>query len=368
MSARLTIHLDRIVANYRTCVRLSSPARCAAVVKADAYGLGVAAVAPALAAAGCPLFFVATPAEGMELRAILTDAGYPEADVAVFNGFAAPHRKLFLEQRLIPVLNTRDQLRHWPHPAFVQVETGMHRSGLPEADWAHAQALLTAPPLAIMSHLACADTPEHPANAQQLAAFRRALRLFRAPGSLAASCGLHQLGADYLFDLTRPGAALYGAIPHPGSVPVITLTAPILEVRDVDAGEGVGYGHRFVADRPRRIATVGIGYADGYPRGMQAGRAFMLLADQRLPVVGRVSMDLVTLDVTDAPAAQPGKLVTVYGADYTVNDAAEAAGTIGYEILTRLGQRLSRQYVFDSASTDAPPCKSLSSSPSVITS
>ena len=366
MQACLTIHLDRIVANYRTLVRRSAPARCAAVVKANAYGVGVAAVAPALASAGCSLFFVALPGEGVQLREILTEAGYPHADIAVFNGFARQDRALFEQLRLIPVLNTLEQLRHWPHPAFVQVETGMHRSGVPEADWDRASAYLTAPPLAVMSHLACADTPDHPANLQQLAAFRRAVALFRAPGSLAASCGIHQLGADYLFDLTRPGAALYGAIRHPDSLSVITLTAPVLEVREVGAGEGVGYGLRFLTDRPRRIATVGIGYADGYPRGMSATgqEAAMWLDGQRLPVVGRVSMDLVTLDVTDAPGVMPGKLVTVYGADYTVNDAADAAATIGYEILTRLGQRLSRSYT----ATDTPPCKSPFSSPLATTS
>jgi alanine racemase len=364
MHAHLTIHLDRIVANYRTLVLRSAPARCAAVVKANAYGLGVEQVAPALAEAGCRLFFVAVPEEGLTLRRILTDAGHIHTDIAVFNGFTPEDRPAFEHFRLIPVLNTLTQIRHWPHPAFVQVETGMHRSGLPEADWEQALGHLSAPPLAVMSHLACADEPAHPANHQQLATLRRAVALFRAPGSLAASCGIHQLGAEYLFDLTRPGAALYGAIRHPDSLPVVTLTAPILEVRPVAAGEGVGYGLRFVTDRPRRIATVGIGYADGYPRGLRAGQGVMVFGGQRLPVVGRVSMDLVTLDVTDAPAAEAGKLVTVYGSDYTVNDAADAAGTIGYEILTRLGQRLSRHYT----PADASSCKSPSFSPSAITS
>lgn len=359
MPACLTIHLDRIVANYRRLVLRSAPARCAAVVKADAYGLGMDRVAPALAAAGCSLFFVAWPEEGATLRRILVETGFPQTEVAVFNGLTADTQTLFEEQRLIPVLNTLAQVHLWRRPACVQVETGMHRSGLPEAEWEAAMHRLGAPPRLVMSHLACADTPDHPANRQQLAAFRRALGLFRAPGSLAASCAVHQLEPDYLFDLTRPGAALYGAIRHPDSQPVITLTAPVLEVRDVAAGEGVGYGQRFVAEQTRRIATVGIGYADGYPRGLRAGQGVMLWQGQRLPVVGRVSMDLVTLDVTAAPDIVPGTLVTVYGEDYTVNDAADAADTIGYEILTRLGHRLSRQYTLEAV----PSCKSPSFSP-----
>ena len=344
MPAQLVIHRDRIVANYRTLVRYAGAARCAAVVKADAYGLGVAEVAPVLAAAGCGQFFVASPEEGITLRRVLTEAGYPAAAIAVFNGFCREEAGLFVQERLIPVLNTCAQIQSWPHPAYVQVETGMHRSGLPEALWEQAFAALAAPPLAVISHLACADTPEHPANGQQLACFRRAVAAVRAPGSLVASYGILHLGAAYQFALARPGAALYGAVPHPDILPVVTLTAPVLEVRSVAAGEGVGYGLGDVAARPRRIATVGIGYADGYPRASGNGRGVMLYAGQRLPVVGRVSMDLVTLDVTDAPAVVAGTLVTVYGSDYTINDAADAAGTIGYELLTRLGQRLSRSY------------------------
>lgn len=336
-TARLTVFLDRILANYGRLALRVAPAVCAAVVKADAYGLGIGQVAPVLARAGCQRFYVACVGEGVALRAIL-----PEQEIIVINGFHENIQSIYNENRLIPVLNDLQSCKDWKHPACVQVETGMHRSGLAETEWIAARGLLRQPLLRVISHLACADDPQHPLNRQQLAAMHRAMDAFGVPGSLAASHGT-LFGTDFHLDEVRPGAALYGATAHPDSQPVIHLSARVLEVRTVPAGATVGYGATFAAPSPRRIATVGIGYADGYPRAL-GNRGVMLWEGHRLPVVGRVSMDLVTLDVTAAPDVQPGMWVDVYNDLYTVNDAAQDAGTIGYEILTRLGKRVERIY------------------------
>jgi alanine racemase len=352
----LEIDLGAIADNWRRLeARLEPPARAAAVVKADAYGLGMAQVAPALAAAGCSRFFVATLDEGVALRGML-----PEAEIAVFNGLLPDTGDAFHEARLLPVLNDLGQIAQWRAgaptrglPAMLQVDTGMARLGLPpdeRARLAESPELLSGIPLAaVLSHLACADDPPHPLNALQLAAFRRAIaRLPPAPASLAASSGIF-LGRDYHFDIARPGAALYGVNPRPGDpnpmAQVVRLKGRILQVRDVDRGATVGYGAAQRMERPGRIATVAVGYADGWLRS-SGHHGSVGIAGQRAAVIGRISMDLLTVDVTgiDPALAHPGAFVDLIDEQHDIDAVAVAAGTIGYEILTALGRRHHRIY------------------------
>jgi alanine racemase len=351
-TAILEIDLARIVENYRLLGNRVGPAvRCAAVVKADAYGLGMAQVAPALAAAGCRLFFVATVDEGLALRGLL-----PQAEIAVLNGLLPGSGAELAAARLMPVLNDLGQVADWrpfAAPAMLHLDTGMARLGLPPSEIAalaeDPQRLAGIPLAGIMSHLACSDTPDDPLNETQRRRFAAALaRLPPTPASLAASSGIF-LGPPYHFDLVRPGAALYGVNPLPGRPnpirQVVHLKAKILQVREIDTGETVGYGAAHRSDRPARIATIALGYAHGWLRS--AGqRGSVSLAGRRVPVIGRISMDLVTLDVTavDPRHAVPGSLVDVLDDAYGVDEAAAAAGTIGYEILTALGRRLHRVY------------------------
>ncbi|MEX1203644.1 MAG: alanine racemase [Dongiaceae bacterium] len=358
-AAVLSIDLTAIVANYRLLVARLGGAECAGVVKADAYGLGVAEVAPALHGAGCRVFFVATLDEGIELRGLL-----PEAEIYVFNGLTAGGVESFVAHALRPVLNSLGEIDAWaamgrrrgPLAAALHIDTGMARLGLPPAEvaaLAEDRFRLDGAAVALMlSHLACADEPEHPMNARQLAAFRDAVRRVAPDGarlSLAASSGIF-LGADYRFDVARPGAALYGLRPQPDApnplAPVVRLQGKILQVRDVDSDTTVGYGATHRCTRPARLATVGAGYAYGYLRSL-SNRGSAHIGAERVPVVGRVSMDLITLDVTAiAPErVTPGALVDLIGPHNPVDALAEEAGTIGYEILTSLGRRYRRRYV-----------------------
>ncbi|MDE2228853.1 MAG: alanine racemase [Alphaproteobacteria bacterium] len=352
--AILEIDLRAVAANWRRLQRELAPgARMAAVVKADAYGLGVARIGPILARAGCGLFFVATLDEGVALRKVL-----PKAAIAVLDGALAGSETVFARARLIPVLNDLGQVVRWSKahprkPAILHLDTGMARLGLSRTEvdrLAADPALLARVDLAaIMSHLACADEPRHPKNPEQLARFRAALaRLPKAPASLASSSGIF-LGPAYHFEIVRPGAALFGINPLPGQPnpmqPTVALKAKILQVRDVDAGETVGYGATHRMERPSRIATVAVGYADGWLRSA-SNRGSAAIAGRRVPVVGRISMDLLTLDVTgiEAGQAKPGAYVDLLDDSYGVDDAADAAGTIGYEMLTLLGRRYARIY------------------------
>lgn len=355
--AILDIDLDAIAANWQKLAdRVAPGARCAAVVKADAYGLGMAMVAPALARAGAKTFFVATLEEGLALRALL-----PRAQIAVLNGLAIGAPADFAKAALLPVLNDLGQLRAWQAyaarrggaPAMLHLDTGMSRLGLSPKETAQLVAepgLLSGFALAlVLSHLACAAEPAHPMNLAQLDAFRAALkRLPLVPASLAASSGVF-LGGDFLFDMVRIGAALYGVNPTPGRPnpmkQVIHLKAKILQVRDVDRGESVGYGAAHRIDRPTRIATIAMGYADGWLRS-SAHRGAARIAGKAAPVVGHISMDLLTLDVTghDPATVRPGAYVDLIDERYGVDDAALAAQTIGYEVLTRLGSRFHRVY------------------------
>lgn len=356
-AAILDIDLDAVTANWRFLAeRVAPAARCAAVVKADAYGLGMAKVALALARAGCKTFFVASLDEGLALRELL-----PRAQIALLNGLVVGAPADFVKAALVPVLNDLGQLRDWRAyaarrggaPAMLHVDTGMSRLGLPPKELrqvADEPQLLTGFSLAlVVSHLACASEPAHPMNRAQLEAFRAARRLLpRAPASLAASSGIF-LGGDFHFDVVRAGAALYGINPAPGRPnpmkPVLRLRAKILQVRDVDSGETVGYGATHRIDRPGRIATIAIGYADGWLRS-SAHRGFARIAGKPAPVVGQISMDLVTLDVTglDPGSVHPGAYVDLLDERYGVDDAAFAAQTIAYEVLTSLGSRFLRRY------------------------
>ena len=352
----LEIDLAAIAENWRRLgQRLAPPARAAAVVKADAYGLGMAQVAPALAQAGCTLFFVATLDEGLALRRLL-----PAAEIAVLHGLLPGTSGDFRQARLVPVLNDLGQIAAWRDaaetralPAIIHIDTGMARLGLPPADVARLAAapdMLAALKLrAVLSHLACADEPEEAANARQLATFRAALAtLPRAPASLVASSGIF-LGTDYHFDIARPGAALYGVNPIPGAhnpmAQVVRLKGRILQVRDVDRATTVGYGAAHRMERAGRIATVAVGYADGWLRS-SSHRGSGAIAGQRAPVIGRISMDLMTIDVTgiDPALTRPGDFVDLIDEQHGVDAVAATAGTIAYEILTALGRRHHRIY------------------------
>ena len=369
----LTVDLGAIAANYRLLadrVRTSDAEAavvCAAVVKADAYGLGADRVAPTLAAAGCRVFFVATLSEAVDLRTLFRDAGIADNRIEVFvlNGAPPDTAAEVTAHRLVPVLNSLPQMDAWATigrdrgiavPAAVHVDTGMSRLGLSDED---VDRLATQPErldgidlCLIMSHLACAEEQGHPLNAQQRQAFIAACqRLPKTRASLANSSGIF-LGTDYHANLVRPGAALYGVSPTPDRPnpmqQVVTLTGRIIQVRTIDRGRTVGYGATHIAPRRQRIATVAVGYADGYPRALgNCGRGFV--GEHEVPVVGRISMDLTTFDVTDAPEflAAPGRTVELIGAHVSVDQAAEDAGTIGYEILTRLGRRYVRRYIGD---------------------
>jgi alanine racemase len=356
----LRVDLAAIAGNYRLLRAKLSGGACGAVVKADAYGLGMARVAPALAAAGCRTFFVALLDEAVTLRALL-----PDAEIHVFAGATAATAAEFARHGLIPVLNHLGQIaafaaqaRHagTALAADIHLDTGMNRLGLPEAEVARLAAdpaLIDGLDLRLaISHLACADEPEHPLNREQrerfVAAHRRVPALAAARASFANSGGIF-LGPDYHFDLARPGAALYGLAPHVGianpMAQVVRLQGRILQVRDVDSTMTVGYGAAHRVTAKGRIATVGVGYADGYLHAL-TNRGHAFIGDIRVPVVGRVSMDLITLDVSQVPPvlAAPGQLVDLIGPHGTPDDVARDARTIGYEILTSLGRRYHRVY------------------------
>jgi alanine racemase len=342
-TGRLEIDLDAIARNWRALDALSSrDCQTGAVVKADAYGLGVARVARALARAGARRFFVAVAEEGLALRETLG----PGPEICVFSGHMAGDADLIGGLALTPMLNSVDQLtRHLEalpnHPFGIQLDTGMNRLGMEPAEWAAVGALaLEAQPTLLMSHLACADEPDHPMNAAQLKAFREMTEGLGVPRSLSATGGL-LLGAEYHFDLSRPGIGLYGGMPFEAAEPVVTLSLPVVQVRDLEPGETVGYGCTWAAERPSRIATVSGGYADGLHRAL-SNRATLWAGSEACPIVGRVSMDLIAVDVSQLP--EPPEALAILGPEATVDDLASAAGTIGYEILTALGPRYTRSY------------------------
>lgn len=356
--AVLTIDLDALVANYRLLAGRAGGAECAAAVKADAYGIGMATAAPVLAEAGVRTFFVADLNEAVALRALL-----PNATIGVLNGLMPGCEADYRAHALLPVLNHLGEIDRWsalaaregrPLPAFLHVDTGMNRLGLGPDELTRltdAPERLTGIALqAIMSHLACADEAGHPMTAQQKDAFVAALAgLPAAAASLANSSGIFR-GPEYHFDLVRPGCALYGINPTPETANpmrrVVQLAGKVLQVRTVDTPMTVGYGatHRVV--RAAKIATIAVGYADGYLRSLSACGT-VWLAGRPAPVVGRVSMDLITVDVTELPEdeVRPGMLAEVIGDHRDPDQVAREAGTIGYEILTALGRRFARRTI-----------------------
>ncbi len=349
--AQLVIDRGAVVANWQALRRGPT----AAVVKADAYGLGAGAIVPALYAAGCRHYFTAHPAEALAISGQVRGAM-----LAVLNGLWPGLERDFAGNDLTPVLNSLDDIDRWrTHakaaeralPAILQVDTGMSRLGLD----ARELDLLVADPARlrgidlryIMTHLVSAECPADPVNQRQLERFAAACaRLPSAPRSLANSSGLF-LGPAFASDLARPGAALYGVNPTPGQPnpqrAVVQLRARVVQVRDIPAGETVGYNAQWTAARPSRIATISVGYADGYLRSL-SNQAVAFFDGQPVPLVGRVSMDLTTFDATDTPGLQPGCWLDLLGPG-GVDALADAAGTNGYEVLTSLGSRYPRCYL-----------------------
>lgn len=353
--AFLEIDLKAIRENYRTLAARLGRSGCAAVVKADAYGLGAATVPLALAAEGATTFFVAHLDEAIALRWAV-----PMAEIFVLNGLTCGAEAEFVANRVRPVLNSLGQVDAWAAaarragkalPAAIQLDSGMSRLGLPEAE----VAVLAEEPgrlggvalRLVMSHLACAERQDDPMNREQLARFEAGRRrLPAAPASLANSSGVF-LGPDFHFDLARPGAAIYGLASVAGAAnpmrPVVRLLARIVQVREIGPGARVGYGGTFTASRPRRIATVAVGYADGYLRALSPS-ATAHFDGRPVPLVGTVSMDTATFDVTGVPDAVEGGLIELIGPHHPIDRLAAEAGTIGYEMLTSLGNRYARAY------------------------
>ena len=365
--AVLTINLDALKANWAELNRVSGRAECTGVIKADAYGLGLEEIARALVREGCRTFFTATLSEARRVRLV-----EPSVAIYVLDGLLPGAASSYAGFDLRPCLSSLAEVHEWASfcrdtgrrlRAAVHVDTGMNRLGLPASevdDLARDPSLFDRFDLSlVMSHLACADEPGHRLSASQRATFDTLrAKLPPAPASLANSGGVF-LGPDYHYDLVRPGIALYGGraiegMPNPMRW-VVALKARILQVRETAPGDTVGYGATFTASRPMRVATLACGYADGFLRALSGSGGkpgpVGFIGDFPVPVVGRVSMDLITVDVTDVPPelARRGAWVEVMGARTTVDDLTDRAGTIGYELLTRLGRRVHRVYIEDAA-------------------
>ena len=367
---RLTVDLTALTENWKDMARRSGKARAAAVVKADAYGTGIEDAGEALFMAGARDFFVATVDEGVTLRPYA-----PDARIFVLAGvWPGTERRLF-ENDLVPVISSEEQLAFWmavlaeygDYPCALNVDTGFNRLGLSMDEAIALADDVSRPasfaPVLVMSHLACSDDHSSEMNKQQLESFRRVSAAYEGiESSLAASGGIF-LGSDYHFDLTRPGIAVYGGEAVNGVAnpmrPVVTAEARIIQVRTAKAGNTVGYGRAMRLTRDSRLAVVSAGYADGYLRSQssggvplrqvvpQGGQGF--LAGRKVPVAGRITMDLTIFDVTDLPenAVLAGDYVELFGKNVLVDDVARSAGTIGYEILTSIGLRHERRYLYE---------------------
>lgn len=360
--AVLTIDLVALKDNWRRLNTLAGKAECGAAVKGNAYGLGIEAVAKALWEAGCRSFFVARPKEGEELRGLL-----PQATIYILDGLFAGQAEFYAKLNLCPALITIEEAREWAAfgrvygrklPCAIHVDTGINRLGfsMPEFDSLLSDGFTMGGlnVTLLMSHLACADDPSHPLNQRQRAAFA-AVRA-RLPGvaaSLANSSGVF-LGDGFTHDLVRPGIALYGGNPTQNAanpmLPVAILEGAVMQLREVAAGDTVGYGATWTATRPTRIAILGAGYKDGVPRALSSrqpqGPAQVFISGRRCPVIGRISMDMMAIDITDLPAGsvRRGTRAEILGRHIGIDEAASWAGTISYELLTRLGSRYARLY------------------------
>ena len=367
--ARLTIDLRALRANWRMLAEKSAPARTAGVVKANGYGLGLENVVPALHAEGCRDFFVALASEGVEARRLA-----PDARIFVLNGYFAGSASLYADAGLIPVIGSRTGIEAWHHergdetaPFALHVDTGMNRIGMtPREAIAYANEMRSGGvprPCLVLTHIACGDSPESPRNGQQRESFQTVRTAFEGvESSLANSAGIF-LGPDFHCDLTRPGIAIYGGQAVNGLAnpmrPVVTLEARICAIRHVTAGAAVSYGATHVLRRDTKIATCAVGYADGYPRSVSgsgvalrdaiAQGACGFAAGRRVPLIGRVTMDLVMFDITDceAGALQEGDFIELFGPNIPIDEVARSAGTIGYELLTGLSRRYHRLIVKD---------------------
>jgi alanine racemase len=357
----LTIDLDAIIANWRKLEKTAVPAECAGVVKANAYGCGAEQVSRALAKAGCKTFFVANLEEARVVREAV-----PSAAIYALGGFFQNTGEAYARIDCKPVIGDLNELAEWDvfcrrsgwsGGAAIHIDTGMNRLGLTVTE---AQGIIPRINAGdhgitlVMSHLVSAEQLNSPVNARQLTAFREIASLFTGvPASLANSSGVF-LGAQFQFDLMRPGAALYGVNPTPEAdnpmQPVVDLKARVVQIRNIDRGETVGYGGTWTARRPTRLAIVAAGYADGYFRAASANDgtrgAEVVVAGKRCPIAGRISMDLIAVDITDLDknAVRRGHLVTLIGEGITVDELAHHFGTIGYEVLTSLGRRFARVY------------------------
>ncbi|MGE0181766.1 MAG: alanine racemase [Parvularculaceae bacterium] len=365
----LEIDLAALCRNYRRLAAATPSAEAAGVVKSDAYGLGAAAVARALhRREGCRTFFVAYSEEGAAVREAVGD----DADIFVFNGPHEPYLDVYRRYRLTPIISTIDQARLWTTtmagaPVAVHFDTGMRRLGMPPYE---IESLANTAGLKIslvMSHLACASDPNHPMNARQRDEFIAIAARFPDARKSLSSSGGALINETFGFDMTRLGVGIYGVNPFDAGAtavePVARLTAPVLQVRTINAGDAVGYGASFTAQRKSILATISLGYGDGYPRA-GSNRAAAWLAETRCPIAGRVSMDLIVLDVTDAPQQpQIGDRAEFFGPNHAIEEAATACGTIGYELLTGigglarprigLGARVERRYLWNGAPADA---------------
>ena len=353
---QLRVHLNKVVENYRILSEQFAGQECAAVVKANAYGLGAEDVSQALADAGCQTFFVATLEEGVALRAIL-----PERRIAVFHGVGPGEGLAFINHQLIPVLNSPQQIERWREIAtehkdaksILHVDTAMARLGLTETEW---NKLQETPELVndcqmslLMSHYACAPDPDHLSNAMQIELFEKARAAFpNLPCSLANSAGVF-LDEDWHYHLARPGCSLYGITPN-ASKPnpmqnVVELSAPIIQLRTLDRDQAVGYGATQELKKGSRLATIAIGYADGVFRGL-SHKLHGFFGEHKVPLVGRVTMDMLVFDVTSVPESQLNEADRIVLIDerQTVDDIAQMMDTIGYEVFTRMGRRIRRIY------------------------
>ena len=347
---RSVVHLSTIAANYRSLCDYCSGTETAAVIKADAYGHGAPQTASRLLTEGCRTFFVAYPREGVSVRKAVGHG--PE--IFVFHGFSVDSADILDQYELIPVCNRLDEVSKWlemypAKPFAVQFDTGMNRIGVRLSDISHVKKLTASNlPRLVMSHLACGDIPDHPMNAHQLENFEIIRAAFKGiPASLSATAGIY-LGPDYHFDLVRPGIGLYGGGPaRPVEVritPAMSVTAPIINIFDINPGDATGYAATFEAKYPMTLATVSMGYADGYLRS-GSNYGFGILDGIPCPIVGRVSMDLITVDVTDLPKRPAlGSHIEFIGPKAGLEIQAEALGTIGYELTSRLGGRISREW------------------------
>lgn len=352
--AVLTVDLGALAHNWRQLAHRVAPATCAAVVKADAYGIGIEAAVPALIAAGCKVFFVAQISEGRRVRAL-----DPQVEIYVLNGLLQGAVATCRDLKLRPVLGSLAQARLWAAegegaPCALHIDTGMNRLG---ADPEEISAIAALPLCAdlVMTHFVASENPDDPLNGLQIERFERARALLPAMrASLSNSSAIFLPDRPY-GDLVRPGYALYGGNPTPGfdnpMRPVVRLDAPILQTRIIEAGEKVGYNAQWTARRRTRLATIGIGYADGLPRQAMATDARpggeAIVEGHRCSFAGRISMDLTVIDITDVPEADigPETRACLLGTEISIDDLGDRAGTIGYEILTRLGQRYHRIYV-----------------------